>query len=120
MQARALHLPLLLAAVAPPAGAWISTSQVRCGTQINDIQLEAYGESLQNSYKSLGWLWTSPDRTHNDAGDAGPGAATYAIARAGADGEDRGAEAAAVEQASADLRRYAVELLAARRPARCC
>ena len=72
MQAtRALHLPLLLAAVAPPAGAWISTSQVRYGTQINDIQLEAYGESLQNSYKSLGWLWTSPDRTHNDAGDAG-------------------------------------------------
>ena len=67
---RALHLPLLLAAVAPPAGAWISTSQVRYGAQINDIQLEVYGESTQNSYKSLGWLWTSPDRTHVDAGDA--------------------------------------------------
>ena len=60
---RSLALLALLAA--PSALAWLSISQARYGTSLDDLRATTYGTSTRNADMSLGWIWSAP-RTRTD------------------------------------------------------
>ena len=56
---RMMQISLLLLLARPAAG-WISASQAKYGTQIDEIVKASDGLSRASAFRSLGWLWTYP------------------------------------------------------------
>ena len=54
------QMTVLLLLLARPAAGWISISQAKYGTQIEDMVKASYGLSRASAFRSLGWLWTYP------------------------------------------------------------
>lgn len=68
MASRWLATAVQVVLLAPPADAWVSTSQARFGLTIEQLQAESRGITDGIPQYSLGYLWNQPPTTDNARG----------------------------------------------------